>query len=78
MRSNPRGDWRIEDLLRVAERVGLAVRPPSSGSHYVVASGLVMRDLAIPYHRPIKDVYVRRFVLLVDDHVKAGDGDANA
>lgn len=52
MRANPRDDWRIEDILHAAERVGLEARRPAGGSHYVSGSPFLSRNLAVPYHRP--------------------------
>jgi hypothetical protein len=64
MRSNPR-DWRIEQLHTVAQQYGVVVRS-AGGSHQVFAHDLVADTLSVPAHRPIKPVYVRQFVALVD------------
>jgi predicted RNA binding protein YcfA (HicA-like mRNA interferase family) len=64
MRNNPR-DWRIEQLQAVAWRMGMAVRH-EGGSHYVFSHESVADVLTIPAHRPIKPVYVRQFVAMVD------------
>lgn len=62
MAANPRNDWRIEQLVSVAEKIGLAVHPPRGGSHYVFSSDQVREThLTVPYKRPIKPVYVRLF-----------------
>jgi len=63
MRNNPR-DWRIEDLLTVAERYGVEVRN-SGGSHHVLSARGIPDSLCIPAHRPVKPVYVKRFVILI-------------
>lgn len=66
MRNNPR-DWRIEDLIRVAGAMGISYRRPGSGSSHVVfghpASELIV---TVPSKRPIKPVYVKQFLALVD------------
>ena len=64
MRNNPR-DWRIDDLKSVAERLGIDWRS-EGGSHFVFSFPGVEDDVCVPAHRPIKPVYVRHFVALVD------------
>ena len=64
MRNNPR-DWRIEQLQTLARQFGLAV-PSEGGSHHVFSHEAVAEVLSVPAHRPIKPVYVRRFVALID------------
>ena len=64
MRNNPR-DWRIDDLLSVAGRYGIQVRN-NGGSHHVftcVGSG---ESICVPAHRPIKPIYVKQFVAMID------------
>lgn len=64
MRNNPR-DWRIEQLQTLARQFGVAVRS-EGGSHRVFSHDAVIEVVSVPAHRPIKPVYVRRFVTLVD------------
>lgn len=64
MRNNPR-DWRIDNLQSVANRFGIDWRN-EGGSHHVFSFLEVEEDECIPAHRPIKPVYVRQFVALVD------------
>lgn len=64
MRGNQR-DWRIEDLKSVANRFGIDCRN-EGGSHFVFSFPGVEDDVYVPAHRPIKPVYVRHFVALVD------------
>ena len=64
MRNNPR-DWRIDDLLTVAERYGVEVRN-SGGSHHVFSARGIPDSLCVPAHRPVKPVYVKRFIVLID------------
>ena len=64
MRRNPR-DWRIEDLVQVAARLGLQVRN-DGGSHYIFSAPDLKLHLSIPSRRPIKPVYVERFLALID------------
>ena len=64
MRANPR-DWRIEDLERVAAACGINLRKPG-GSHVYFTHPAVAEGVSVPAHRPIKPVYVRAFVRLVN------------
>ena len=65
MRNNPKGDWRIEDLYVVATHWGLEVRS-QGGSHHVLSHPDVDFDVTVPASRPIKPVYIRQFVGLID------------
>ena len=64
MRRNPR-DWRIEDIEAVAARFGFNVRRPG-GSHVVLEHPRLDIALSIPARRPIKPIYVQRFLALLD------------
>lgn len=64
MRNNPR-DWRIEQLQTVARQFGMVVRS-EGGSHHVFSHEAVPDIVSVPAHRPIKPVYVRQFVMLVN------------
>jgi len=63
MRQNPLG-WRIEDLQSVAKRYGVKWRH-GGGSHCVfeAPSGA---SLPVPARRPIKPVYIKQFLLLLE------------
>lgn len=64
MRNNPRG-WRIKDLKTVADRFGIEYRQPGT-SHvtFRLPSGA---KLTVPAHKPIKPVYVKKFLDLIDE-----------
>ena len=64
MRNNPR-DWRIDDLLTVAERYGIEARN-NGGSHHVFSAVGTGDSPCVPAHRPIKTVYVKRFIVMID------------
>lgn len=64
MRRNPR-DWRIGDLVQVAARQGLLVRN-DGGSHYIFSAPGVDLHLSIPSRRPIKPIYIERFLALIE------------
>ncbi|GGK18262.1 HicA-related toxin-antitoxin protein [Salinarimonas ramus] len=76
MRTNPRNDWTIEDIVKVCRDLGMNCHRPSSGSHYTVSSGFLVGALTVPYKRPIKPVYIRQLVSLADAHVRASSGGA--
>jgi hypothetical protein len=63
MKANPQ-DWRIERLKSVAEANNIAFRQPG-GSHVIFrhANGAM---LSVPAHRPIKSVYIKKFVRLIE------------
>jgi hypothetical protein len=64
MRANPR-DWRIEKLEAVAAAYGVNVRK-SGGSHVVFEHPGVAEAVSGPARRPIKPIYVRRFVAFIE------------
>lgn len=62
MRRSPL-DWRIEQLQTVAHQYGIDWRH-ESGSHcvFVRSDG---QTLSVPVHRPIKPIYVKKFVSFI-------------
>ena len=64
MRNNPR-DWRIDQLEVVAKNYGINVRK-SGGSHVVFDHPEWIELLCIPAKRPIKPIYVKKLVSLID------------
>ena len=64
MRNNPR-DWRIDDLITVARQFEIECRS-HGGSHHVFSHPGVEADLSVPARRPIKPIYIRQFLLLLD------------
>lgn len=65
MRINPR-DWRMEALETVAVRYGMQVRK-RGGSHFVFMHPDSEMAVTIPFKRPIKAIYITRFLSLLDD-----------
>jgi len=63
MRNNPR-DWRIDDLKAIAERHGVEWRQP--GTSHVTFCAPNGEMLTVPAHKPIKPVYIRAFVAMID------------
>ncbi len=67
MRDNPRDDWTIDNLQTVANSIeGLAMNAPKRGSHYTVSHPDLPEILTIPARRPVKSVYVKKFVSMID------------
>jgi len=66
MRNNPR-NWRIEDLKVLADRHG--INHDQTGSHVTFRHQVAGR-LTVPADRPIRPVYVRKFVQLVDTAIE--------
>lgn len=64
MRNNPR-DWSIEDLKTLAARHGIEWRQP--GTSHVTFSSAGIPPLTVPAHKPVKPIYVSRFVAMIDD-----------
>ncbi len=63
IRHNSR-DWRIEDLKRIADSLGIDYRQP--GTSHVTFSRCGYAPVVVPAHKPIKPVYIERFIALVD------------
>lgn len=65
MRKNPKGDWTMENLLTIARRKGIEVRS-SGGSHHVFSFPGLDEDITVPFRRPIKPIYILKFLTLMD------------
>jgi predicted RNA binding protein YcfA (HicA-like mRNA interferase family) len=68
IRNNPR-DWLIGQLETVAQRYGLKVRKPD-GSHVIFQKDGCRLEVSVPAHKPIKPVYIRQFLALIDFEVR--------
>jgi hypothetical protein len=66
MRANPQADWTIGDIERLCRAAGLTITAPRRGSHYKVRDPQSGTTLTIPARRPIRAVYIRALVALVD------------
>ena len=64
MRQNPH-DWAMGNLLTLANQHGMEVRS-TGGSHHVFSHPSVRDPLSVPARRPIKAIYIKRFVALID------------
>jgi hypothetical protein len=66
MRTNRMG-WRIEELQAVAEENSVEWRRPGRGGSHVIFSATAVREIvSVPAKRPIKPVYIKQFVSLID------------
>ena len=72
LRRNPSGDWRIEQLKALADRYGIAWRQP--GTSHVTFRQPRGDKLTVPARRPIKPVYIRKFLALIET-LETTDGD---
>ena len=64
MRANPKGDWTPGNVKAVARAYGLAFR--QRGTSHAVVTNALGRHLTIPMHKPIKPLYIRRLVELIE------------
>ncbi len=64
MRNNPR-DWRIADLEVIASHYDITVRK-GKGSHVTFTHPKWVEILTVPAHRPVKLIYIKKFVSLID------------
>jgi hypothetical protein len=59
--------WRIEELQAVAAEHSVDWRRPGRGGSHVIFSAPGVREIvSVPAKRPIKPIYVRQFVALID------------
>ena len=70
--------WRIEDLQVVAGASSVDWRRPGGGGSHVIFSAPGVREIvSVPSRRPIKPVYIRRFLALVDAALELKEGEDN-
>lgn len=68
MQRNPKGDWTIADIQRLCQGLGWDCLPPTGGgSHWKIVVPGHEAILTIPARRPIKPVYVRQLVGLIEE-----------
>ncbi len=64
LRNNPR-DWQIETLKDIVRGFNIEWRQP--GTSHVTFRHPNGTKLTVPAHRPIKPIYIRKFVRLIDE-----------
>ena len=66
MRTGQQG-WRIDQLISVAGSNGIEWRRPGRGGSHVIFSAPGVREIvSVPDKRPVKPVYIGKFVALID------------
>jgi hypothetical protein len=70
MRDKPQANWKIGDLEKICKRFGVSFSSPTRGSHYKISSNFLEGILTVPARRPVKAIYIRKFVGLVDAHIQ--------
>ncbi|HTM64262.1 MAG TPA: hypothetical protein VL360_07150 [Gammaproteobacteria bacterium] len=63
MRVNPH-DWNIADLRKIADSFAIDYRQP--GTSHVTFRSKNGDKLTVPAHKPIKPIYIKLFVKLID------------
>jgi hypothetical protein len=59
--------WRIEELQVVAEANLVECRRPGRGGSHVIFSAPGVREIvSVPARRPIKPIYIKQFLALID------------
>ena len=72
MRKSPVG-WRIEELQMVAEASLVEWRRPGRGGSHVIFSASGVREIvSVPAGRPIKPIYIKQFLALIDAAAEIG------
>ena len=64
MKGNPQADWTPENIRTLASAYGLTLR--QRGTSHAVLTNTRGQHLTIPMHKPIKPVYIRRLVELIE------------
>lgn len=60
--------WRIDELQSVADENGVGWRRPGHGGSHVIFSASGVREIvSVPAKRPIKPVYIKQFLALIDN-----------
>jgi hypothetical protein len=74
MRRN-QGGWRIDELRAVANENDVEWRKPGHGGSHVIFSASGVREIvSVPAKRPIKPVYIRQFLALIDSAAEVKHG----
>lgn len=68
MRRNPRADWTIDHVGKLCAEHHIELMAPTRGDHFKAVSALIDGHLTIPAKRPIKPVYIRLLVSMIDAH----------
>jgi predicted RNA binding protein YcfA (HicA-like mRNA interferase family) len=66
MKTNPK-DWKIEQLIPIASEFGFSARMPGKGGSHVTFRHSSGARLTVPAHRPIKPIYIKKFLALIEE-----------
>lgn len=72
MENNPKGDWAIEDLKSIADRYAIIYR--QTGTSHVTFRSSCGEMLTVPAHKPIKAIYIKKFIDLIKKSKGKEDG----
>ena len=75
MRANPK-DWRIEDLQAIAD--SLEIEYKSTGGSHVVFRCAQCCHVTVPAKRPIKPIYIKQFLALVERLKERREDESNS
>lgn len=73
MENNPRGDWTMQDIEKLAKQEGMELRKPARGSHHALCSPHLRDILTIPHNRPIKVIYIKHAVSYARAHRESAE-----
>jgi NRPS condensation-like uncharacterized protein len=74
MRANPR-DWSIDDLKVLAKHFAVDWRQP--GTSHVTFSAVDQIPVTVPAHKPVKPVYIKKFLALLEAVGEPDEKDEN-
>lgn len=74
---NPK-NVRFEDLRRLLEDYGFELKRTNGSHHsFVGYVGDEKHTIVIPYQRPLKEVYVRKFLVILDEIEPLDEGETD-
>ena len=74
MRKNPR-DWSMDDLKVLARRFNVDWRQPGTSHVTFTAAGQI--PVTVPAHKPVKPIYIKKFLALLDSVGEPDEDDEN-
>ncbi|TPG17590.1 type II toxin-antitoxin system HicA family toxin [Sphingomonas koreensis] len=66
MKANPHGDWSIREVAALCRAYDITCAAPTRGSHYTLSHPAVPGHLTVPAHRPIKPIYIRLLIAMIE------------
>ena len=65
MQASPKGDWTPNDIRRLVRAHDLRLR--QRGTSHAVITNSRGHHLTVPMHKPIKPIYIRRLITLIEE-----------